>query len=1481
MNPTPKKNKFNAFGLMHSPMMERLGAIPGNQQTDGDMSLAMFDDPEKAKLAFRELMFSGKSKNFTPDLKVKDALSKYTNNNYTLNVPFLDKTLSSLSPKEKLVLEQEIGKREGGDVYTNLIEPSYNQLPIPIPMKPNYAKRDNTRVVPYQFGGALKPFGDILSSWNSIWGSDDIFASEGWNKNRTQYNDFLSYQTDRRHESSLNPATNNVNTPRNPVPGTYTGARRPTGSTVSTTPEPIPSMVSDSTTSSDTTNPYAMDSLTSNLGGIFSGMNALNSYQPAQKFNMTKGIKGYQQGGTPLDAYGYISSKFPEIQNQMSRDSFTRMTGDQQREFINPYAAQIKQQGDQQLNQRLQQGWEVIDTQRNPVYSEVNQQKQMFEEAFRKAASNKQKIFDFNGKLYTTEQSVNPYAKSTTSKVAKTRKMGPLGELQLGGMINTTGYTPGTSTMNNPYNIIPSNQITMRNTPFPVMGYGDGGEIQLMQPGDDYTFPNSQSVMEIPASMKASPIYSYSQDTNQTTVNPLIPSKEAFKDYRGADMALMAASNFYNAENDKVITDHDKDWDYRKVNGQWQTKRKGAERWISPKGNALAAIEGALDGKKTTSGGGRGFKNSKSTTTLANYITPDDKVTSLKWDPFMESWGANQLPATTSPIPSASTSSSGSTNVPYMSFRDRADVNTPEQNQRLGKAGWEGLKSAGSVALSGKLNPWVMGGAFATSAAESYFNDTNISGGVIGTGAGLYGGAKAAKWVAGKAIGGAKSLITGKTPGTVVNATTGKTFVQRGSELMDETGAVFNKAGVKIKEGSSQAANSVKEFFKRGKTPYQHNFDEATSLTSKASPNNIGIKNIKYKDTRGGLQKIMEDTNVLKSASNVVKSAVQSGKKLSRDAYNKLTASDKKTYDKFFKDIPKVIKVQDKPLASQVFAERAARGPATSFNQFKLGGYVPKYQYGGVVNTADDYNTTIIDPNNTEEYSAIQTEIGETILLPNGNLVRVKADRLHKNMKDNLVTDIVPINSYVFSNDKKMILTKDKMIKGLKLSDIVMGKPIIEYKENDNTKGLQDIKFIDMFKGAKALTPAKISENIKSKFKLEDEFDYFTERSNKENKEQRYDYFQLLTQLSESKKPASKQAPMFRYGGYTVPKASLGELIYYTTPLGIFGELAANRSKKKQEKLNAIEYAKTQGIYDNYMKQAGFADNTAIAGNMATMMAGMNAPLARTSDYNEEISRTNSAYDRANRLLRNNISQPNYSAMNYGSVNPRMDMSSTVVNSINQSNASNAQINNQLSGNILQQNDIINRYITQGQGEYNQALNNRDNTVYNASVQGISGIGQSVTDKYSNFANRTFDKDMNLHQLDLMLKEKASNRGELVRGKFKTVADSAGNLALSAFSSGLLGKQQSSVGTPVALPTTPLNQRSVGSMYSNTAMANPTPSANTTDFWKSWINPINGSVGTQNQYKKPATFIPNYNPNPSYPGQQDFWSNILNLQKRG
>ena len=59
------------------------------------------------------------------------------------------------------------------------------------------------------------------------------------------------------------------------------------------------------------------------------------------------------------------------------------------------------------------------------------------------------------------------------------------------------GYKKNSKDKNNPYNVIPSGNITMKNVDFPVFGMDNLGNSRVMMPGGEYTFPGT-SVFEIP-----------------------------------------------------------------------------------------------------------------------------------------------------------------------------------------------------------------------------------------------------------------------------------------------------------------------------------------------------------------------------------------------------------------------------------------------------------------------------------------------------------------------------------------------------------------------------------------------------------------------------------------------------------------------------------------------------------------------------------------------------------------------------------------------------------------------------------------------------------------------------------------------------------------------------------------------------------------------------------------------------------------------
>ena len=57
--------------------------------------------------------------------------------------------------------------------------------------------------------------------------------------------------------------------------------------------------------------------------------------------------------------------------------------------------------------------------------------------------------------------------------------------------VSKTGYKSNSPDRHNKYNIIPSNEITMEDVEFDVIGTDDLGNTKLMKPGKKYKFPGN------------------------------------------------------------------------------------------------------------------------------------------------------------------------------------------------------------------------------------------------------------------------------------------------------------------------------------------------------------------------------------------------------------------------------------------------------------------------------------------------------------------------------------------------------------------------------------------------------------------------------------------------------------------------------------------------------------------------------------------------------------------------------------------------------------------------------------------------------------------------------------------------------------------------------------------------------------------------------------------------------------------------------
>lgn len=168
-------------------------------------------------------------------------------------------------------------------------------------------------------------------------------------------------------------------------------------------------------------------------------------------------------------------------------------------------------------------------------------------------------------------------------------------------------------------------------------------------------------------------------------------------------------------------------------------------------------------------------------------------------------------------------------------------------------------------------------------------------------------------------------------------------------------------------------------------------------------------------------------------------------------------------------------------------------------------------------------------------YQHIQTEKGEMMMMMDGGIVPTKATKLHKNMKKDEVTDIVPVGTFVFSDFDKKKLKKEKLDK------IKIGHSPVQYSEDGEAIELKESSMGDHMTKA-VQTPAEIAKNILSKFPISSrKKDIFADITNEQNRVNRLPYLAKLVELNGSKK-TDKQIDEMKMGG-KVKKYQLGDPI--------------------------------------------------------------------------------------------------------------------------------------------------------------------------------------------------------------------------------------------------------------------------------------------------------------------------------------------------
>jgi hypothetical protein len=222
-----------------------------------------------------------------------------------------------------------------------------------------------------------------------------------------------------------------------------------------------------------------------------------------------------------------------------------------------------------------------------------------------------------------------------------------------------------------------------------------------------------------------------------------------------------------------------------------------------------------------------------------------------------------------------------------------------------------------------------------------------------------------------------------------------------------------------------------------------------------------------------------------------------------------------------------------------------------SEDPFVLGSYLP-YILGDSRNTLNAGKRPL---------APIQTEDGEMITSPLGDMVDVAATKAHKNMESDEITDFSAEGNYILSDDKNMIIKKGKdggIVNGINLKDVLIGMDAMYYKEGELIKTPKEYTLEDIAPKKSKYTFAELGKNVQKHFPLStEENDIFAKRAQVENKLSRVPYINSIIELSEIKKQSmnKKGSPAnFKQGGY----ASMAKI--YNPALKSLGNTLADGS---------------------------------------------------------------------------------------------------------------------------------------------------------------------------------------------------------------------------------------------------------------------------------------------------------------------------------
>lgn len=148
---------------------------------------------------------------------------------------------------------------------------------------------------------------------------------------------------------------------------------------------------------------------------------------------------------------------------------------------------------------------------------------------------------------------------------------------------------------------------------------------------------------------------------------------------------------------------------------------------------------------------------------------------------------------------------------------------------------------------------------------------------------------------------------------------------------------------------------------------------------------------------------------------------------------------------------------------------------------------------------------------------AIQTELDEFMLLPDGSLVNTNAKSKHKDMDKDQVTDFVPESTIIFSEEKKFSPKK------LSKEENFLGWGVQKYKEGEIGAEIERIELTDII-GDKKMSYSEAAKKVGKMYPVnnDNKGDVITEITNMENMVNRLDILKKLADMQDPIKDQGK-----------------------------------------------------------------------------------------------------------------------------------------------------------------------------------------------------------------------------------------------------------------------------------------------------------------------------------------------------------------------